>query len=1096
MKSILILFLNFGFLLVTTSTILLGCTKERPYDAIQKVDGESLKSELVTPGEDYLMTSSSGKTARRAAASRPYWMGRTQRVQFEWTKDHLIVSGVEKDSRFSENTTNQVPLLKFPVTHLAYRCQQDAFGECQNKEEINKEIKWEDRPYVKVQFEDIELLAADTLPIEMRNLGFQCFTQANSKLLDIKSDAEVFTVSLEFVYKVHFACFDFRSISSFEDIFDGSAVTVQRTYTFQKASSTVTPGYQPISYPEGSKDDKTYGYFTTEFQKLDVDNSNNVKSKNVLMNRWHPNQTVVYHMNKEFLKYPKIMEVTRKSFEVVNAGLKKAGTDLRLKIEDPSDSIDPSSLENNMIILVDDPQASGVLGYGPSAVDPLTGEIFSARTVMYLGTMKKFLRRTYEDLIQAEKQKQREQQAVLDHMELFPGLQTKHQPPADPIDEPQQLSSPAPRKLHKHRSHQLRNHSLHKVNELLVDKRSLRDLLKEADGMMEWNIRSTYYPAEMFDFLGVVKSGVDKLLIETQFMPWEELTESQKERVVEILLPYVWVPTFVHELGHNLGLRHNFAGSEDVENFYKPEELKELGLSIEYQYSSVMDYPYGEVDTIPVLGKYDIAALQFGYARKVESTDCQVINKKKVCKLVDVPETLDALTKSLELKMGDTAASDYLKKFDYCTDEQVSPNPNCNRFDRGTNLAEITDHYIKSYEERYKLINFRRNRSSFSLNDDYRHYLRLSSHFLPLRNMFERYENIKNTFKVDDNDMAWTEVEWLRQVRESAVKAGNFYLDILETPDLSCVIVAKDNPNEILGVAKLSDFSPRSSNCYDEPMTSGIRSDVKVIGHFGKLFESKKAQDNPNAFADQIDVRGIWIDKLVAAQMLLKREFGNPIMDRYTESLIDMPELKETSRLRLKNIFMDDQAKAVDIELKDGIVLKNALRARYQLGTQVIHNPTSNRARSWMHLPEGVTSFQEELAEAIERYSSTDLDKNFELVDFASVSDTRSDLSLPVKMTLEVSGRKLYATKSNVVALEIMGALNAIDIGVLQIEDQRLQEIAEAKNKGETQKITPANKAERHALYMDSAVLSRIILKTLPPKEYLEQTLIALADLE
>ena len=49
--------------------------------------------------------------------------------------------------------------------------------------------------------------------------------------------------------------------------------------------------------------------------------------------------------------------------------------------------------------------------------------------------------------------------------------------------------------------------------------------------------------------------------------PWEELSDKQKEAVITIILPEIWVPTLIHELGHNLGLRHNFAASEDKENF-------------------------------------------------------------------------------------------------------------------------------------------------------------------------------------------------------------------------------------------------------------------------------------------------------------------------------------------------------------------------------------------------------------------------------------------------------------------------------------------------------------------------------------------------
>ena len=52
------------------------------------------------------------------------------------------------------------------------------------------------------------------------------------------------------------------------------------------------------------------------------------------------------------------------------------------------------------MILVTDPQASGVIGYGPSVANPNTGEILNARTVMYYGTIQKFVSRAYDELVE------------------------------------------------------------------------------------------------------------------------------------------------------------------------------------------------------------------------------------------------------------------------------------------------------------------------------------------------------------------------------------------------------------------------------------------------------------------------------------------------------------------------------------------------------------------------------------------------------------------------------------------------------------------------------------------------------------------------
>ncbi|MEQ1568765.1 MAG: zinc-dependent metalloprotease [Myxococcota bacterium] len=92
----------------------------------------------------------------------------------------------------------------------------------------------------------------------------------------------------------------------------------------------------------------------------------------------------------------------------------------------------------------------------------------------------------------------------------------------------------------------------------------------------------------------------------------------------------------LHEVGHTLGLRHNFAGSYDAFNF-RPEywELRddgemgprhvdpptpaEVNGQIDaFAYSTVMDYPAARNSGWAGLGHYDHAAIKFGYSGLVE----------------------------------------------------------------------------------------------------------------------------------------------------------------------------------------------------------------------------------------------------------------------------------------------------------------------------------------------------------------------------------------------------------------------------------------------------------------------------------------------
>ncbi len=61
---------------------------------------------------------------------------------------------------------------------------------------------------------------------------------------------------------------------------------------------------------------------------------------------------------------------------------------------------------------------------------------------------------------------------------------------------------------------------------------------------------------------------------------WEELSVTEKQFLLDLIMAEKFASTLIHELGHSLGLRHNFRGSEDVKNFYTKEELLKKVLTI------------------------------------------------------------------------------------------------------------------------------------------------------------------------------------------------------------------------------------------------------------------------------------------------------------------------------------------------------------------------------------------------------------------------------------------------------------------------------------------------------------------------------------
>ncbi|MDP7038014.1 MAG: zinc-dependent metalloprotease [Myxococcota bacterium] len=96
-----------------------------------------------------------------------------------------------------------------------------------------------------------------------------------------------------------------------------------------------------------------------------------------------------------------------------------------------------------------------------------------------------------------------------------------------------------------------------------------------------------------------------------------------------------------HEVGHTLGLRHNFSGSIDALNFHDEfwDSYDETSGKIEYidsatqsptsaeryMYSSIMDYDARFfADSLQGIGKYDVATIKFGYGNLIETFDVTV----------------------------------------------------------------------------------------------------------------------------------------------------------------------------------------------------------------------------------------------------------------------------------------------------------------------------------------------------------------------------------------------------------------------------------------------------------------------------------------
>lgn len=1050
---------------------LASCTKEIPFEALSPdVKEQSYQKSMIDTNGEYIYSSSQQNGSMSASDVLPYSTGENKRVKLEIGEKSIRVIEMERDQRYASNTTNNKMVLEIPISHVQFQCAKDKFGECTNKEEDASDIAWTAKSGIKVKFEDFKSTELELLPIlDSETFGDHCYQEKSNRLLDAKIESDAINFKVERTFVTRLDCVN--QINKLSD----ATITAVYQYSMVKTKSVLSPGYKTISYPVASRDENLFGFFATQNIVLDVDHNNTMKSAKQIMNRWNPERKeLTYYLSDEFAKPENklVNDLTVKTVDNVNDGLARAGVNFRINLKQPAGK-SPGDIRNSMIVLVEDPVASSVIGYGPQTEDPVTGEIFSARTVMFLGTIKKFVQYTYNDIV-AEKNRLKYEAAAKSANKASGFSLSKDTTPN--ATAPTLGSSKSLSNARKNSMGQLvdfkQSQFVKKLNSSGFNPATMTGAnavkVSAFEKSLSKKVSDKYSGTDLkskLRYLNEVKncafnhaegslSGISERLLAKfpgELAPWSELSDSEKQEVVDKILPDIWVNTLIHELGHNLGLRHNFEASTDLANFYSNDELKAFDIDHEAPFSSVMDYG-DDLKTLPVFGKYDIAALRFGYNRELEVID--TVNKTS--KLVKVESTIDALP---------LAKGEQVKDYKYCTDQNAGGSITCNRFDLGTDVVSIVKNHIADYERNYNQRNFKNDRADFSLGmSDIRYANRIMGTFVDLRLVTEIKELFRNKFGIPEGHALWTTHEVLKPYQESSALVAQFLTKVVTMPNVQCALIDAKT-NKFVGVIPLERLDSYAINCSevdadtlaDLATNAGLPAGtlLKVVGQGGKHLNSKKASSNPSTSLLAIDVRGIWIDKALALDMLLKRQLGQFDLDRYSDNFLNQADAAPVLLKQFNDVMAGELENPVEFTLIDGS--KTTLKMKYDVtDSQLIEVPMHPIIARIVGVNESVPTTLQEMVSKRVAVNAIDINKasnNAQDINISNgfallgkVATGKNDPWASNVLKVNILGTTYIAGPNNVIAYDNLLNYKAVSNMELLTEETLMALLAEKKD--------------------------------------------------
>ncbi|GIL18449.1 MAG: hypothetical protein BroJett040_22000 [Oligoflexia bacterium] len=741
---------------------------------------------------------------------------------------------LKKESQAQGSDVNYAAVMSIPAQWKDYRLAKSG-SDTELSEEENTEITWDKRKYVEINANSIStaLLSSDT----------------DGNGINLPSKLVNFEINDNYI------SFTIQKHSS----------NTRVRYSFLKAGER---NYQPKVHFE--KDFKKFGYFTTQkasIQNYEIRRKEDAE-KNNFISRFNPsNKTITFNFTTTSPEWAR--GAAAKAVEGWNNAFQEAGTGINVVLDTTKD-VELGDLRYNAINLIESRVSGSLFGFGPSVTDPLTGEIISATSNVHITPIRSALDEEITNYVRVKIGEMNGSfvsalSSIVTEMKSMVVGNNK-----DTIS----VNAGFLRKLPELKVPVLENGEL--VQKKVQFKADSKNFGREFSlGLNSANIHQEIEAQcpEVLKYIEDVKAEM-KRSGKTYTDAQNEVQDSCSKKLVT----HKMLGTLIHEMGHNLGLRHNFMGSTDYLNFW---DQKKAGTDKPVRSSSVMEYPAFNEDRLTQPGAYDIAAIRYGYADAVEIQDGDTV---KIAKLNP--------KKSIE----DNVNNAQLKKYAFCTDEDVffNTNPMCQRHDAGVTPEEIVDNMIRDYNASFATLNYRYDKT-WSADSERLAYYRLGRFFLPMKRFYDewrsslaRYLGINNRYLENytqaqlDQKIAEMAKDpnfeyYAKHYRVAADKAFKFLKQIAFMPSKYCV-AKYNNSVDLVDFESIREtifFSTNQSvkSCVDDHVKTylGKNMGADSIGSVGYYLNDVKFDMSARNIAEPNDIVGTFMERVFANLVITMR---------------------------------------------------------------------------------------------------------------------------------------------------------------------------------------------------------------------------------